>query len=122
MPRIGIWLWAAMHRWFPTTGSSAYCSFCGRGYKEAGPLVEGFVGSMICSECVKCSADLLAQHEAAGGKKAEVIERSSAPDPPSFMRRTVDVVLALSFMILVIAAVWFALRAFEAEAGYMIQS
>jgi len=42
-------------------GGSATCSFCGKNYRDAGPLVEGRDGAFICSECVHLCHSIVQQ-------------------------------------------------------------
>ena len=51
---------------------SAYCSFCRKPYKVAGPLVEGPDNVYICSDCIELCQDIIDQEKA----------RRQTPDAP----------------------------------------
>ncbi len=42
---------------------SSYCSFCGKGYREVGPMVEGPNDVYICSSCVELCHNIIRQEK-----------------------------------------------------------
>ena len=98
MARMRVWLWSTLHRWFPTSAANAYCSFCGRGREDAGPFVEGVVGSMICEHCVRTSVDLFANRDANGN-------RSLAPPKAFDHHGLINRVLMANLVVFFIAVV-----------------
>lgn len=64
----GVWSFAKHLRWLVgqpqlPSGKNAYCSFCRKPYKDAGPLVEGPDDVFICRECVRLCDAILDQEE-----------------------------------------------------------
>ena len=110
MPRVRVWLWSTLHRWFPTSPASAYCSFCGRGRNEAGPFVEGAVGSMICRQCVLASVDILADWEAKRDDPNRATERPKSFDHHGLMNAVLKANLIVFIIAVVATGFWFAAR------------
>ncbi len=108
MPRMRVWLWNTLHRLFPTSAADAYCSFCGRSHKDAGPFVEGVVGSMICGQCIRTSADILAKVNATGDLPNEALVRPKSFDHHGFMNRVLLVNLVVFLIAVLAGLVWFA--------------
>ena len=107
MPRVRVWLWSTIHRWFPTSGANAYCSFCGRGSQDAGPFVEGVVGSMICEQCARMSVDLFANRDANGD---HTVVRRKSFDHHGLINRVLLANLIVFFVAVIAGVVWFASR------------
>jgi ATP-dependent Clp protease ATP-binding subunit ClpX len=57
---------------------TATCSFCGKNYRETGPLVEGKGGAYICGDCVQLAHSIVQQER----RKASVRKSSLGRTPP----------------------------------------
>jgi len=55
------------------------CSFCGRGGREAGPLVEGRPGVFICGECIQTAHTVIQEERRRGRAGRAALERIPTP-------------------------------------------
>ena len=63
----------------PAGKKNANCSFCGKSYREVGPLVEGPSDVYICGECIELCQSILDQEKRRRGAPATLF--SSVPTP-----------------------------------------
>jgi len=59
---------------------NAYCSFCRKSYREAGPLVEGPDDVYICGTCIELCQSIIAQEK----RRRRTAQADPAPDVNRF--------------------------------------
>jgi ATP-dependent Clp protease ATP-binding subunit ClpX len=57
------------------------CSFCLKGYRDVGPVVEGPNGVYICGECAELCVEIVQQVKKR--RASEVNPPAPNPDPPA---------------------------------------
>jgi len=61
------------------TRQTATCSFCGKGYRETGPLVEGRGGAYICGDCIQLAHTIVRQERRRAGPQRSALGRPPSP-------------------------------------------
>src|SRR3974390_1226484 len=62
-----------------TTKKNAFCSFCRKGYRDVGPLVEGPGDVYICGECIDLGQSILEQERRRRGTSKPLFSKISTP-------------------------------------------
>ena len=62
-----------------TKRRSHYCSFCGKGEREVGPMIEGPDSIFICGACVDLCANIIRQEERKLSKGSDLFGETPAP-------------------------------------------
>ena len=63
----------------PTGKKNANCSFCGKSYRDVGPLVEGPSDVYICSECIDLCSSILDQERRRRGDPKKLFTKIPTP-------------------------------------------
>ncbi len=63
----------------PTGKKNANCSFCGKSYREVGPLVEGPSDVYICGECIDLCSSILDQERKRRGDPKRLFTKIPTP-------------------------------------------
>jgi ATP-dependent Clp protease ATP-binding subunit ClpX len=63
----------------PTGKKNANCSFCGKSYREVGPLVEGPSDVYICGECIDLCNSILDQERKRRGEPKKLFNKIPTP-------------------------------------------
>ncbi|RLS56699.1 MAG: ATP-dependent Clp protease ATP-binding subunit ClpX [Planctomycetota bacterium] len=63
----------------PTGKKNANCSFCGKSYREVGPLVEGPSDVYICGECIDLCSSILDQERKRRGEPKRLFNKIPTP-------------------------------------------
>jgi len=63
----------------PTGKKNANCSFCGKSYRDVGPLVEGPSDVYICSECIDLCSSILDQERRRRGDPKKLFNKIPTP-------------------------------------------
>jgi len=58
---------------------TATCSFCGKNYRDTGPLVEGRGGAYICGDCIQLAHTIVRQERRRSGMRRSAMGRTPLP-------------------------------------------
>ena len=61
------------------TGRTATCSFCGKSYRDTGPLVEGRGGAYICGDCIQLAHSIVRQERRRASMRRSTVGRTPPP-------------------------------------------
>ena len=78
----------------PAGKKNANCSFCGKSYREVGPLVEGPSDVYICGECIELCQSILDQEKRRRGAPSTLF--SSVPTPRQIVTHLDEYVIGQS--------------------------
>ncbi|MBT5017508.1 MAG: ATP-dependent Clp protease ATP-binding subunit ClpX, partial [Planctomicrobium sp.] len=62
-----------------TGKKNANCSFCGKSYRDVGPLVEGPSDVYICGECIDLCQSILDQDRRRRGDNKKLFQKVPTP-------------------------------------------